>query len=146
MRIESQSTNAGGGCLSAIARTVSHGNLRQCGQVGCQLYCLLDRCSLRNNTIGQPDRQRLFSIDCSASEDQVQRSTQANQPRQAHLPPVVQRHQESGPVAMSRFGIHTLPPSIKGTPHRRQNTPNTAVVSTTRISHHSACLLFRLLV
>ena len=30
------------------------------------------------------------------------------------------------------------PPSISGTPHRRQNTPSTASDSTTRRSHHSA--------
>jgi hypothetical protein len=36
------------------------------------------------------------------------------------------------------LGSRTVPPSISGTPHLRQNTPNTAVVSATRRSHHSA--------
>ena len=35
-------------------------------------------------------------------------------------------------------GRRTVPPSISGTPKRRQNTPNTAVVLATRRSHHSA--------
>ena len=37
-----------------------------------------------------------------------------------------------------RRGSRTVPPSISGTPHRRQNTPNTAPSSATRRSHHSA--------
>ena len=40
-------------------------------------------------------------------------------------------------VPMSR-GSRTVPPSISGTPHRRQKTPNTAVSSATRRSHHRA--------
>ena len=35
-------------------------------------------------------------------------------------------------------GRRTVPPSISGTPHRRQKTPIIASSSTTRISHHSA--------
>jgi hypothetical protein len=35
-------------------------------------------------------------------------------------------------------GSRTVPPSISGTPHRRQNTPNVAVSATTRRSHQSA--------
>ena len=35
-------------------------------------------------------------------------------------------------------GSRTVPPSIRGTPQRRQNTPITALSSTTRRSHHSA--------
>ncbi|MEZ4309996.1 MAG: hypothetical protein R3F14_18305 [Polyangiaceae bacterium] len=31
-----------------------------------------------------------------------------------------------------------MPPSISGTPHRRQNTPSVASSSATRRSHHSA--------
>jgi len=40
-------------------------------------------------------------------------------------------------VPMSR-GSRTVPPSISGTPQRRQNTPNTAVSSAIRRSHHRA--------
>ena len=40
-----------------------------------------------------------------------------------------------GPISR---GSRTVPPSISGTPQRRQNTPNTAVSSATRRSHHSA--------
>ena len=36
------------------------------------------------------------------------------------------------------FGNRTVPPSISGTPNLRQNTPNFAVLSAIRISHHSA--------
>lgn len=42
-------------------------------------------------------------------------------------------------VPISR-GSWTVPPSIKGTPQRRQNTPSTASSSTTRRSHHRGCL------
>ena len=35
-------------------------------------------------------------------------------------------------------GSRTVPPSISGTPQRRQNTPSTASSSATRRSHHSA--------
>ena len=35
-------------------------------------------------------------------------------------------------------GRRTVPPSMSGTPHRRQKTPNTAFSSTTRRSHHRA--------
>ena len=35
-------------------------------------------------------------------------------------------------------GSRTVPPSISGTPQRRQNTPMIASSSTTRMSHHSA--------
>ena len=35
-------------------------------------------------------------------------------------------------------GSRTVPPSISGTPQRRQNTPNTAPSSATRRSHQSA--------
>ncbi len=41
-------------------------------------------------------------------------------------------------LAPIRRGSRTVPPSISGTPQRRQNTPNTAVSSATRRSHHSA--------
>jgi hypothetical protein len=34
-------------------------------------------------------------------------------------------------------GRRTVPPSISGTPQRRQNTPNTAEASATRISQNS---------
>ena len=37
-----------------------------------------------------------------------------------------------------RRGSRTVPPSISGTPQRRQNTPNTALSSTTRRSHQQA--------
>ena len=37
-----------------------------------------------------------------------------------------------------RRGSRTVPPSISGTPQRRQNTPSTASSSATRRSHHSA--------
>lgn len=37
-----------------------------------------------------------------------------------------------------RRGRRTVPPSIRGTPHRRQKTPSVAFSSTTRRSHHSA--------
>lgn len=40
-------------------------------------------------------------------------------------------------VPISR-GSRTVPPSIRGTPQRRQNTPNTASSSATRRSHQSA--------
>ena len=37
-----------------------------------------------------------------------------------------------------RRGRRTVPPSIRGTPQRRQNTPNLALSDATRMSHHSA--------
>ena len=37
-----------------------------------------------------------------------------------------------------RRGRRTVPPSMSGTPQRRQNTPNTASRAATRRSHHSA--------
>ena len=37
-----------------------------------------------------------------------------------------------------RRGSRTVPPSMRGTPQRRQKTPNTAVSSATRRSHHKA--------
>jgi hypothetical protein len=41
------------------------------------------------------------------------------------------------PCPISR-GRRTVPPSIKGTPHRRQNTPNVEDVAATRRSHQMA--------
>ena len=49
----------------------------------------------------------------------------------------VRMRSSARPMPMMR-GSRMVPPSMSGTPQRRQNTPNTASSSTTRRSHHSA--------
>ena len=72
------------------------------------------RRSVSNNARRQPDPLGLSRTDCASGQDHVHRDAEAD-------------------YRASR----NVPPSMSGTPHRRQKTPNVADSSTTRRSHHT---------
>ena len=90
-------------------------DLRERGELGRELLRGGQRLAGRHDAVGEPDRCRLPAS--TARPVRIMSS--------ARLVPI------------SR-GSRTVPPSISGTPQRRQKTPNTAVSSATRRSHHSA--------
>ena len=90
-------------------------DLRERGELGREFLGRDQGLAGRDDAIGEPDGRRLGRVD--GASGQIMSIARL--------------------VPMSR-GSRTVPPSISGTPQRRQKTPNTPVSSAIRRSHHKA--------
>ena len=91
---------------------------------------LLNRPEVRNAVDGPTAAARASPAGTARLASPMERASSASTARPVRMRSIAL----DTPI---RRGSRTVPPSINGTPQRRQKTPNTAVSSATRRSHQN---------